>query len=102
VAQPSQLGQLAERRRLLVARSAELRRDVALDLARLQSSTVWIDTGMGVLRSGKALWPLFVGTAGMLAGGNRQRWFGKAIKFASWIGLGKKVVGLWRSAREGR
>jgi len=102
VAQPSQLVQLAERRRLIVARSAELRREAALDLARLHSSTVWCDTGMAVLRSGKALWPLFVGTAGMFAGGNRQGWLGKAIKFASWIGLGKKVAGLWRSAKEGR
>jgi len=102
VAQPSQLAQLAERKRLLIARSAELRRDVALDLARLHSSTVWVDTGMAVLRSGKALWPLFVGTAGMFVGGNRQGWLGKAIKFASWIGLGKKVAGLWRSAKEER
>jgi hypothetical protein len=102
VAQPSQLAQLAQRKSLLVARSAELRRDVALDLARLHSSTVWVDTGMTVLRSGKALWPLFAGTAGMFAGGNRQGWLGKAIKFASWIGVGKKVAGLWRSAKEGR
>jgi len=99
VAQPSQLALLAERRRLLVARSAELRREAALDLSRLHSSTVWFDTGMAVLRSGKALWPLLVGTAGMFASRNREGWLSKAIKFASWIGLGKKVAGLWRSVQ---
>jgi hypothetical protein len=61
---------------------------------------------MVVLRSGKALWPLLAGVAGMSAGRNRQGWLGKAIKFASWIGVGKKVAGLWRSiqgtAKEGR
>jgi len=97
MAQPPQLDQLAQRRGLLVARSTELRQECAVDLARLGSSATWVETGFRVLRSGQALWPMVTGAAGLMAGRNQQSWLGKAVRIASWIGLGKRVAGIFRS-----
>jgi hypothetical protein len=99
MAQPSQLTLLAARRRALVARSAELRQACALDLAQVRSRTAWFDTGFLMLRSGRAIWPMLTGVAGLVASRKKQGWLAKAARLASWIGLGKRVAGILRSSK---
>ena len=99
MAQPSQLTLLAARRRAIIARSAELRQACALDLAQLRSRTAWFDTGFLMMRSGRAIWPMLSGVAGLVASRNRPGWLAKAARLASWIGLGKKVARILRSSK---
>jgi len=90
LAQTSQLNQLAERRRVLVARSNELRQECGSDFAKLRSTGTWFERGILALRSGRAVWPMVTGLAGLVGGGTRHGWISKAVRVVSWIGLGKK------------
>ena len=90
---------LAERRRALLARSAELRQACALDLAQVRSRAAWFETGFLMLRSGRAIWPVLTGFAGLVAKRNRQGWLAKAARIVSWIGLGRRVAGILRSSK---
>lgn len=96
MAAPSQLAQLLERRRLLVARSAELRQEFVQDLTALQSSTAWYEKGLSIVRSGRVILPIVAGVAGLAVGHRRQGMVGKALRVASWMRLGSRLVRLWR------
>jgi hypothetical protein len=97
VAQSRELARLAERRRLLVAESARLRRQMAEDLAGLRSATVWVERGYAVVQSGRTLWPLLAGVAGLLVARKKRGWIHTARRLWSWWRLGKQLSGLWRS-----
>ena len=89
MAQPSEIIRLCERRRLLVARSSDLRSQFARDFSDLQSSTIWVERGYSWLRSGRALWPLLAGAAG----------FALAYRKGGWIGVAQKLVSAFQLAR---
>ena len=97
MAQTTQLTHLATRRRLLVARSTELREECSADLVRLRSFSTWVETGFLTLRSGRAVLPMLTTVAGLVSRRNRQGLLGKAVRLASWVGLGKRVAGILRS-----
>ena len=95
-------GQLKARRRLLVARSAELRQQLVNDFAALHSSTAWVERGYQVIRSARAFWPITAGVAGFFLARSPIGLMKKAGSIVSWLRAAKTLSGLWRSLREER
>ena len=96
-----QLGDLAARRRLLVAQSSQLREQLAEDLLTLKSSAQWAERGYSLVRSGRALLPWLAGLTGLVITRDSGGWLGKANKAWSWLRLATKARRLWTSLRAG-
>ncbi len=99
MAQASELERLAERRRLLVAQSDALRRQLVENIAGLQRSAAWIDRGYELIRTGRAIWPILAALAGLLLARGRGGWFAKAGKLVTSWRMIKKLARLYRSFR---
>jgi hypothetical protein len=99
LAQPSELDRLAEHRSLLVAQSGQLRRQMVEDFAAVRSAAAWVDSGYAIMRSGRALWPVFAGLAGLLVARRSRGWLKKTGKLLSWWRIGKTIHALWNSTR---
>lgn len=97
MAQPSELERLLEQRRLLVARSGELRVQMAQDFARLHRAAGWIERAYALARKGRAFWPILAGLAGLLLVRTGGGWLGRAGKLLSWWRLVRKISTLWQS-----
>ncbi len=89
MAQPPELKGLLERRRQLVARSDELRSQLADDFGAVKTSAVWVERGYSWIRSGRAIWPLLAGAAGLAL----------AFRKGGWLGAAEKMVSVFRFAR---
>jgi hypothetical protein len=100
VAQPPELAPIVERRRLLVARSSDLRSELARDLGEVRSSTVWVERGYSWLRSGRALLPLVAGAAGLILAYRKGGLLGTAQKLVSVFQLASKVGAVIRTVLE--
>jgi hypothetical protein len=95
LAEQSELEVLAERRRLLVQRSNQLRQDVGRQLQDFQPAVSWIERGTAVGRSLRSSWPIIGGVATLLFARGGTSWFRKAGKVWSLWRIGKKAVDLW-------
>ena len=97
MAQLSQIAQLAERRRLLVAESDWRRRQISAEAANLHTSIVWIERASSLAGAVGVVWLLLAPLARMLIVRKRSSsWF--RILRRGWAGwkLGKKLAALWR------
>ncbi len=90
MAQPKELAQLAERRRLLLAESERLRHRLAEETAELQVAAGWIERGVGFVQSLQAWWPLVAAGAG----------FFMARKRGGWLQLFGKAWSIWRVVKQ--
>ncbi len=101
MSQTGELAALEERRRLLVAESGQLRRRMTEDFAQVRASGVWVERGWALFRTGRVVWPLAAGAAGLLLARKRTGWFGTLRKLSSWWRLGRTASSLWQSVRAG-
>jgi len=96
VAQPSEIAQLAERRRLLVAESARLRLCIDAELANLVPTLNWVERGLSIARGTRTYWPLIAGAAGFLATRKKGGWVRSLGKLWSVWRLARKLMGSWK------
>lgn len=97
MAEPSQLNGLALRRQALVARSNELRRQIANQWSVLESHTTWVERAYDFAQSGRALWPLLAGVVGLLFARGTGGLLSKSAQLVSWWRMGKKLFNIWQS-----
>jgi hypothetical protein len=96
MAQLSQIAQLEERQRLLVAESDQLRQQMASELAELSTAATWVESGYSLVQSLRSLWPVLAGAAGLFVARKRGGWLQTLGKAWSLWGLAKRVAVLWR------
>ncbi len=101
MAEVSEIGRLAERRRQLVEESERYRRELAGAVEDLRSAAVWVDAGYALARSIGAYVPVITGVAGLFGRRRKRSFFGLLGKAWGLWRLGKKVVGLWAQASGG-
>jgi hypothetical protein len=97
LAELGEIGQLAARRRLLVAESDCLRHQIATDLANLQPAVAWVERGYSVFQSVRSFWPLLAVLLGFLVTRKKGPWLRSLGKAWTYSRLIKKVVNLWQS-----
>jgi YqjK-like protein len=66
VARSSEIERLEDRRRLLLAESGRLRRQLGTEIGHLQAATRWLQNSYTLLQSVRPYWPLVVAAAGFL------------------------------------
>ena len=101
MAQPSELEQLEERRRRLVAESDQCRQQVARELEQLRPIALWAEKGYSLAQSLRSWWPAMALASGFLLtrrGITRKRGFLLRALGKAWSGwqLGKRLAPLWR------
>lgn len=96
MAQPSEIEQLAERRRLLVAESGRLRSQVDAELAHLAPVLNRVDKGLLVAHALRSYWPFIAAAAGFLFARKKGSWFRSLPKLLSVWRLARKLTGLWQ------
>jgi hypothetical protein len=87
---------LIERRRLLVAESAQLRHQLAAEIANLSSATVWVERGYATVRTLRSVWPWLAAGAGFFVARKKTGWLGTAGKLWSVWRVARKAASLWR------
>ncbi len=97
MAQPSQIAQLEERRRELVAQSARHRQQLAAELAQLRSAATWVETGFSLARSIRDYWPVLAAGAALFRPRKRGGLLSALGKGWSLWRLARKLAGLWGS-----
>jgi hypothetical protein len=96
VRQLSQLEELGERRRRLVAESQSLRARMAGEWGNLQTAAAWVESGYSLFGLLRCYWPLLTVAAGFLFARKRRPRFGFLGKIWSAWRLARKLVHLWR------
>ena len=95
-----QIVPIEERRRLLLAESARLRRQLATDFAGLKTTAQRAERVVSVALSLRALWPVIAGLAGLWLGRRRQGGLLQKVgKLWSWWNVGKKVMSFWEARK---
>lgn len=104
MANQSEIERLAERKRLLLARSEQHRQQMSAEIENLQTTALWVERGCGAMKKIRTVWPLIATAGGFLmarkgravvkTGGSI---LGKVGKVLTWWRIGKKLTGLWRS-----
>jgi len=92
MAQSSDLERLLQRRRLLIAESDRLRRDVAEGFVNLEAATAWMEKAYAILQGLRSWWPLAAGAAGLFLGTAKGGVLGKVGKIWSLWRLVRRVV----------
>jgi hypothetical protein len=95
---------LAERKRLLLARSQQYRQQMAADIENLETAALWIERGYVAMNRIRRVWPLIATAAGFLMARKGRAVvktsgsiLGKLAKVLSMWRIGKKLTGLYRS-----
>jgi len=96
MAETAQVNDLQERRRLLLAESEALRRQIAVDLANLRPTAAWVDTGYVAFRSLRTLSPLVALVGGFFVARKGTGVFQVIRKLWSGWRLGRNLPALWR------
>ena len=99
MAETAQVKELEERRRLLLAESEALRRQIAGDLANLRPTAAWVETGYIAFRSLRTLSPLVALAGGFFVARKGTGLFQVIRKLWSGWRLGRKLPALWRQLR---
>jgi hypothetical protein len=97
LAQIPGIGELAERRRLLVRRSEQLRHEIADGMQQLRPLAGYAEWGYVLTRSIRTFWPVAGGLTALLFARKKSSWIGKIGKLWSWWRAGKKLADLWRA-----
>jgi hypothetical protein len=92
VAEQPQLAQLAARKRALLSRSEQLRRDLQAELANLRGPVAWAQNGYALIQATRPYWPVIAGAAGFFVARRRGGWFRAAGKLWSLWRLGKRFA----------
>ncbi len=95
--QTSELARLAERRQHLVQESARLRSQMAEACGQVKASLAWVERGLAVVQTGRALWPVVAGATGLLVASKGGGWLRTARRVWSWWRLGQRALALWYS-----
>ena len=104
MAELSQLAQLEERRRNLLARSDCFRRQLAEEFENLRHPVVLLEKGWSVAQSLKAAWPWVAMASGFVFASKirrRRSLFATASKVWSWWRLARKLYHLWQRRTAG-
>ena len=99
MAESLELETLAHKRRLLVLQNDVLRHQIAEDWNELESRTVWVERGYQVLKSGRVLWPILAGAAGLLLARSKGGLLSKGARVLSWLRVVKRISGVFQSLR---
>jgi hypothetical protein len=97
MAERSEIADLEERRRSLLAESDRLRQQLTAEVARLEPAVALVDRGLALARSVRHFWPILAGAAGFFLARKRRSAVGTLSRVVSWWRLGKKLVGFWRA-----
>ena len=92
----SGIDSLAERRRLLLERSQQLREDIAADLQNLRPVASWVEKGYSVALSVYSFWPVVGGLAGFFVARKKGSLLGKVTKLWSVWRVGKRMLGMFK------
>jgi hypothetical protein len=94
----SEIERLAERRRLLVRRSDELRGHISYEVANLKPAVAWFERGYLLTQSIRSFWPIVAGAVAFFFTRKKSSWIRKIGKLWSWWRLVRSVTGVWRRA----
>ena len=83
----------AERRRLLLIRSQQLRNEIAAEVENLRPVVGWVERGYSIALSLWSAWPLIGGLAGFFVARKKASLLGKVGKIWSFWRVGKKMLG---------
>ena len=97
MAQLSQLAQLEERRRALLARSESLRRQLDGEFENLRRPVALIEKGWAFAQSFRSAWPWMAAASGLLFARKRRSFLGTLRQAWSCWRLARKCYALWRS-----
>ena len=92
----SELELLAERKRELLARSQQLRQQIASDVENLRPVAAWVDRGYLLTRSLRSAWPFVGGLAGFFLTRKKASLWRTAGKLWSYWRIGKRLADIWR------
>lgn len=101
MARLSEIELLADRRRLLLAESERLRRQLGTEIGQLQAATGWIESGYSLLKSVRPYWPLVVAGAGFLLTRKRGRPLSSLDRIWSVWRIAKKAIHFWQQFSTG-
>jgi len=96
LAQRPKIIPLAERRRLLLARSEQQRQQMSAELDNLRPTAAWVERGYSLVHTLRSVWPLVATAAGLLVATKGGSIFRSAGKIWSLWRIGRKFIGLWR------
>lgn len=96
MARPSEIELLADRRRLLLAESERLRRQLGAEIDQLQAVTGWIQTGYSLLQTARNYWPLVVAGAGFLFTRQRSSPLSSLDRIWSVWKIAERLFHFWR------
>ena len=96
MARLSEIELLADRRRLLLAESERLRRQLGTEVGQLQATTGWIKAGYSLLRTAHTYWPLVVAGAGFLLTRKRSGPLSSLDRILSVWRIAKRLIHLWQ------
>jgi hypothetical protein len=88
------INDFAERRRILIARSDQLRGQLAADIGNLRPVVGWIERGYSIAVSLYSFLPIIGGLAGFMVGRRKTSVMGKVTKAWSYWRIGRKMFGL--------
>ena len=92
----SEIELLANRRRLLLAESDRLRRQLGAEIDQLQAATDWIKTGYSLLQFVRSYWPLVVAGAGFLLTRQRRSPLSVLERIGSVWRIAERLFHLWQ------
>jgi hypothetical protein len=95
--QLSELELLAERRRLLLSRSHQLRQQIAMEAANLRPAVAWVERGYSLTTSIRSVVPFIGGFLGFFLMRKKSSLWRKAGKLWSFWRIGKRVAEIWRT-----
>ena len=93
---PTEIGNLKERRRLILAESERLRCQLGTEIGQFRAATVWIKTDCSLLQSVRVCWPLVVAGAGFLIARKRGGLLRSLVRIWSVWDMAKKLVLGWQ------
>jgi hypothetical protein len=96
VPQPTEIAQIMERRRLLVAESGRLRDRLAGDVTNLASTMEWAERGYSAIHSLRSVWPMVLVGAGFLFSQKRGGWLGSLGRIWSFWKIARKAFTIFR------
>jgi hypothetical protein len=99
LAESLELETLAHKRRLLVLQNEVLRQNIAQDWSELESRTAWMERGFQVLKSGRVLWPILAGAAGLLLARGKGGLLSKGARVLSWLRVARRISGVFQTLR---
>ena len=97
MAESLELEALAHKRRLLVLQNEVLRQQIAEDWTELESRTLWAERGLQIIKSGRVLWPILAGAAGLLLARSKGGLLSKGARVLSWWRVAKRISAVFQS-----